>query len=486
MAYYFPTYAQNTLYRSLYDQLSAVERGMVLREFVGVTYRRRFQFFKRQHFHAPQRAFKSNLQLAAKRQDKRFCIRNHIWRKKAQRPAYLELIFRHYLLGFVVQLIRKRHGDHLVIEQGCYPDAPYVLAALEWFLANRSVVDATIAEQIEAVEREGCRRLYLYCLRSFIVAQKLCDDDSLSLAVARSCQCRVGGQVPLGAELEFSNLGHQASFEHSFLRHQRDQPYCNFIYFHHFFLEDISWRLGGYLDHHVRLRRYLPVPWIGGFFEYNLVRIDYPRRFSLPLTRDPGFLARYIHCVMAFSSQIAPHSLHLNVECVGLGRKEVPVFSDYLCLLLLGGDLVCDEKGGLIERRFARNELIKMVQQRQHTSLFDHISHHVTEFAFLRLNAEHTDQSWLSLILVLIGYNRSSSFDQYCLEPLGDLLHWAHDPQPVSATDMASFLAKVKRGVEADSSLDAGLVESHLENVERWLQRQNNRIINVGRSGDLS
>ncbi len=184
---------------------------------------------------------------------------------------------------------------------------------------------------------------------------------------------------------------------------------------------------------------------------------------------------------MAFNSRLAPHSLHLNVECVGLGRKAVPVFSDYLCLLLIGGDLVSDEKGVLTERRFARNELIKMVQQRQHTSLFDHISHHVTEFAFLRLNAEHTDQSWLSLILVLVGYNRSSRFDQYCLEPLGELLHWAHDPQPVSSVDMSLFLAKVQRGLEADNSLDAGLVESHLEYVRRWLQRENNRLVNAVR-----
>lgn len=485
MAYYFPDYAQNTPYRSLYDQLSAVERGMVLREFVGVTYRRRFQFFKRYHFHEPQRAFKGNLQLAAKRQDKSFCIRKHIWRKKPQRPAYLELIFRHYLLGFVVQLIRKHHRHHLLVEQGCYPDAPYVLAALEWFIANQSRIKPLIAEQVAAVENESCRHLYLYCLRAFMIARQLCDEDSLSQAVARSCQSRIGGQVPLGAELEFSNLGHKASFDHSFLRHNRDQPYCNFIYFHQFFLEDVSWRLGGYLDHHVRLRRYLPVPWIGGFFEYNLVRIDYPRRFSLPLTRDPGFLARYICCVVAFNDQVAPHSLHLNVECIGFGRKEVPTFGDYVCLLLLGGDLTCDDQGVLTERRFARNELIKMVQQRHHTSLFDHISHHVTEFAFLRLSDECTDESWLSLILALIGYNRSCSFDRYCLEPLGELLHWAHDPQPVSSTDIASFLKKVRSGIEADRTLDARQVRSHLENIEHWLQRENNRIIDAGRSGRL-
>lgn len=476
MAYYFPTYAHNTEYSVLYEQLSTVERGMVLREFVGVTYRRRFQFFKRHHFHAPQRAFKSNLQLAAQRQDKRFRIRNHIWRKQVSRPAYLELIFRHYLLGFVVQLIRKRSGQDLHPESGCYPDAPYVLAALEWFQDNRLAVDSMIVQQVEEVSCESCRHLYLYCLRAFFIARKLCDSDSLSRAVAKSCRSRVGGNVPLGAELEFSNLGYRASFEHSFLRHQRDQPYCNFIYFHHYFLEDVSWRLGGYLDHHVRLRRYLPVPWIGGFFEYNLVRIDYPRRFSLPLTRDPGFLARYIQRVVDFNPQLAPHSMHLNVECVSLGRKEVPTFSDYICMLLLGGDLGCDDKGVLTERRFARNELIKMVQLRQHTSLFDHLSHHVTEFAFIRLKKSHTDDDWLSLILVLLGYNRSCRFDKYCLEPLGELLHWAHEPKALSVDQITEFVTKVRRGLLVDKGLDVELVAAHMQKVEKWLWCENGRI----------
>nr|WP_320048734.1 hypothetical protein [uncultured Desulfuromonas sp.] len=45
MAFFFPDEAQRPHYRQLYGRLSAVERGMVLREFVGVTYRRRFHFF---------------------------------------------------------------------------------------------------------------------------------------------------------------------------------------------------------------------------------------------------------------------------------------------------------------------------------------------------------------------------------------------------------------------------------------------------------
>lgn len=476
MAFYFPEYAQRPFYRTLYGRLTAVERGMVLREFIGVTYRRRFQFFKQHHFHHPLSAFKHNLQLAAKRQGRRFCISRRIWRKVQQRPAYLELIFRHYVLGFVVQLLRKHHGCELNPEMGCYPDAPLILAALEWFAEHEEVVTALIQHEIEQVVAENSRHLYLYCLRAFWVTHQLCDRAQLAAAVGRSQRYCAGGQVPLGAELEFSNLGHRASFEHSFARHRQDQPFCNFIYFHHFFLEDISWRLGGYLDHHVRLRRYLPVPWIGGFFEYNLVRIDYPRRYSLPLTRDPGFLARYIQQVTAFNHRVAPHSLHLNVECLATDDLEVPQFSDYLCLLLLGGDLRVDEDGALRERRFARNELIKMVQQRCHESLFDRSRHLVTEYAFLRLSGQREYDDWLSLIIALTAFNRVTDFERYCLEAQGELLHWAHRPQPLTESQIELFMAKVERGISADPSLDRMLVRCHVQRIRRWLQRQNDQL----------
>lgn len=484
MAFFVPECAQQPFYRTFYASLSAVERGIMLREFVGVTYRRRYQFFKRNKYSHPQAAFKHNLYQSAQRQCRRFCIKRRIWRKKELLPAYLELIFRHYVLGFVVQMLRKRHGDELSAEAGCYPDAPLVLAALEWFSEHEAEIGSLIGEHIQQVMVEDSRHLYLYCLRAFHVVRQLSEEPRLQAAVARSLRYRVGGHVALGAELEFSNLGYKASFEHSFARHGQDQPFNNFIYFHHFFLEDVTWRLGGYLDHHVRLRRFLPVPWIGGFFEYNLVRLDYPRRYSLPLTRDPGFLARYIQQVIAFNHRVAPHSLHLNIECVvvpdgddaGLDTLQVPQLTDYLCMLLLGGDLMMGEDGKMVESRFARNELIKMVQQRHHESLFDNVHRLVTEYAFLRLSAKRGYDDWLSLILALAGFNRVSDFEHYCLEPLGDLLHWAHQPQPLDVSSIESFLAKVEQGMLTDLSLDKVLVQCHLQRVRRWLNRQNDRL----------
>jgi len=474
MAFFFPNEAQRPHYRQLYGRLSAVERGMVLREFIGVTYRRRFHFFRRNRYAHPQQAFKHNLNEAARRQHRRFCISRRIWRKKSITRAYLPLIFRHYILGFLVQRLRKQYGDQLAAEQGCYPDAPLVLAALEWLVAHESLVDALVAEQVDQVMEEGSRHLYLYCLRAYVVVRSWVKDGELAEAVDRTLACCSGGSVALGAELEFSNLGHRAAFEHSFGRHRQDAQFHNFIYFHQFFLEDVTWRLGGYLDHHVRLRRYLPVPWIGGFFEYNLVRMDYPRNFSMPLTRDAGFLARYIRQVMAFNLQVAPHSLHLNVECVPSDSLQVPEFGDYLCLLLLGGDLVVTEDGQVQERRFARNELIKMIQQRDHLSLFDDQRHRVSEFAFLRLKRDRSHEDWQMLILVLAGFNRVSDLERYCLEAQGELLHWAHQPKPVAQESIQSFLVKVEAGLRADAFLSESFIGAQLDRVQHQLVEKNN------------
>jgi hypothetical protein len=49
VALYFPKQFHSTRYEALYQRLPAYERMLLLREFVGLTYRRRFIFFQKQH-----------------------------------------------------------------------------------------------------------------------------------------------------------------------------------------------------------------------------------------------------------------------------------------------------------------------------------------------------------------------------------------------------------------------------------------------------
>jgi hypothetical protein len=480
MAFFFPAHMSSTRYASMYAELSAVERIMLLREFIGVTYRNRFLFFQSHDYHAYYAApFRHNLQIAAKREYKRMHIPRHVWRKSEIVPQYLRLIYRHYVLGFAVQLLRKYHNHDLPPPQpGCYPDAVYVLDALQWFLAHEAEIDERIEICMKEVLKDGTRSLYFYCLQSFILTRQIITHTGPGSAWRRIVQnACTGGRVPLGAELEFSNLGYRASFDHMFLRHAREKSFHNFIYFHQFFLGDVSWRLGGYLDHHVRLRRYFPVPWIGGFFEYALVRMDYPRRYSMPLSHDPGFLALYIHSVIRFVPQIKPHSLHLNVESLWDNDADIPALSDYKCLLLLGGDMQVDDDGKIREQRLCRHELMKMVRQRDHLSLFDNRRHMVNEYAFLRLHAGVPTDVWTTIVLALKGFNAVSRVGDDAVEPINDLALWARRPHALSMEQIEAFVRRVRHGLELEQVYLPAQLNRYMEDLTGTLVRENQRLV---------
>jgi hypothetical protein len=442
---------------------------MVLREFIGVTYVRRFQFF------APlarfPSSFRRNLYIAAVRQDKRFRIGRRLWAQPELTRAYLRLIFRHYLLGFLVQLTRKSCRKALPANcPSCYPDAPAILTALIWYNRRVSLLELEIERLIDHCFEHHLDHLYLNCLLAYRAAALLFSREEMLEAIDQVKSCRLGGATPLGAELEFSNLGKDAGYERSFGRHQRDPRFHNFIHFHKFFLADVSWRLGGYLDHQIRLRRHRPAPWVGGYLEYSLVRLDYLRKLSMPLCQDPGFLARYLEEVVAFTHDIAPHSLHLNLEDPRAGTER-PTLEDYLCLLLLGGDLRRTEAGVLLEHRFADNELRGIVQQRKHFSPYDNHHHLVTEFSFLRLwRKGQRSYGYLPVIMALKGFQWAYDIRSYCREPAGDMLLWAHRPKPLADGAISRFLHQVESGLIREGAHNRGLISVQVEQIRTILE----------------
>ncbi len=479
MAFFFPEHAREGKYAQLYAQLSAVERVILLREFIGVTYRNRFRFFKRHNFYSYYAApFRHNIQVAAKRKEQRLRIARRVWNKKEILPAYLRLIYRHYVLGFALQLLRKYHRAGLPPpEPGCYPKAVYVLDALQWFLAHETEINQRIEVCMQEVMADGSRSLYIYCLQSLVLTLQLLEQSGPYLPGRHNIRkSSIGGRVPLGAELEFSNAGHKASFNHMFCRHKHEKTFHNFIYFHHFHLDHVTWRLGGYLDHHVRLRRYLPAPLIGGFFEYALVRMDYPRRYSMPLTRDPGFLALYVSSVVRFLPEVEPHSMHVNIEAVWPEPTEVPHLSDYKCLLLLGGDLQVDDDGRIREQRLCQHELMKLVRRRNHLSLFDNLRHSVNEYAFLRLHLERTTAERTSVFLALKGFNAVCLGGAELTEPIDELALWARRPNALRSEQLEAFVKRVRRGLELEQAYSAATLNRYMEDLGHILAQQNQRL----------
>ncbi|HHD64134.1 MAG TPA: hypothetical protein ENK96_07220 [Desulfobulbaceae bacterium] len=183
-----------------------------------------------------------------------------------------------------------------------------------------------------------------------------------------------------------------------------------------------------------------------------MVRIDYPRKYSLPLTADPVVAAEMIREAVEFVAEIKPHSLHLNIEHRGLGEVK-PVLDDYLCLLMLGGDLGYDEKGCLREKRLAGNELRGVIQRRKHLSFFEEVKKEVVEYSFLRLwRYGDRDYDYLPVIMALKGFQYGYNMDLSCRDQVQGMLYWAQNPRPLPESSINRFMSTVKSGLQREGA----------------------------------
>ncbi|RLB69231.1 MAG: hypothetical protein DRH04_05580 [Deltaproteobacteria bacterium] len=482
MALYFPAQYNSTPYRTLYDSLTPVEKIRFHREFVGVTYKRRFLYF--QSIHSRQR-FKDNLFLASKGLHEKMVISWFTWRRRELLPPYLSLIFRHYLFGFLVQFTQaSRQLDLPQPSPSCYWATPINLVVLRWMNRHRDIWQKQLESQVSRVIEEGNRHLFIYCLLAFKLARELFSPEQMAMEIDGFRSQLLPGNTPLGVEMEFSNLGRFATFDKLGRGLKPQDPYRNMEYYSAFMLDDVTWRLGGYVDTHVRGRRLFTLSRFGGFYEYCLVRIDYPRKYSLPLTADPAIAALMIREAVDFLPDIKPHSLHVNIEHRGLGEVR-PVLDDYLCLLLLGGDLGRDDQGRLRERRFAGNELRGVIQRRKHLSFFDKKKKEVVEYSFLRLwRHGKRDYDYLPVIMALKGFQYGYNMDLSCRDQVQGMMHWAQNPRPLPESSLKRFLETVTRGLQRENAHPTGSILLMGEKIQKILQKWN-RMLAVGERGKM-
>ncbi len=480
MPLYFPDRYLTTTYYGLYRRLSPVERLRILREFIGVTYERRFIFLRDRQ---GRQKFRDNIRLAARKRDRAQKINWFTWRHRQILFPYLRLVFRHYLFGFLVQLCKISLRRQLPPPPpGCFRDTGVNLVVMTWMNRHRQQWQNLLDEKIAMVIEHGERHLFAYCLLTYEVARRVFSPAGMAAAIAAYRQWSRPGKTPMGVEMEFSNLGRYATIEKFGRRAEKRDPLRNMVYYSAFFLDDLTWRLGGYVDTHVRGRRLFTLTRFGGFYEYSLVRVDYPRLYSLPLTNDPGITSAMIRETINFVSEIKPHSLHVNIELHGLGTVR-PELNDYLCLLLLGGDLGYDERGRFVERRLAGNELRGVIQHRKHLSLFDQRKKEVIEYSFMRLWAPGSrDYDYFPLLMALKGFQYGYNMDLSCRDQVQGMLYWAQNPRPLPAAAVARFTANVGAGLRQEGSHPAALIDSVVGELQAILGRWNQRLAAAGSS----
>ena len=448
MALFFPKEYQATSYRTLYDKLSPVTRQMIQREFVGVSYLRRFYLLKTEQARG---SFRSEQPAAGKFVHRKLSISRLNWLNKELTSNYLKIIFRHYLFGFLVQFARRKHELNLPEPSpSCYWETPVNLVVLRWLNRNNDLWEFELEKLVKQVISNSIRHHFIYILLTFPIADKIYNREMMQNEADAVTAMSIPGLTPIGIELEFSNLGRRAVDKKTPGTLIAKDPFRNFEHYSSFQLEDVTWRLGGYVDTHEHGRRPLSLSRYGGFFEYSMVRIDYPRTYTLPLTCDPAIADQMILESIDFIKEIKPHSLHINIEQQIYG-EIMPELNEFICLLLLGGDLSYNEKGQIRERRLADREFHRFIKRRKHLNLLSESKKEVVEYAFLRLKKRSlNDDNYQSVILALKGFHNAYKIGRHCLDRLPEIISWAEKPYPLPSAARENFIKNIISGLEKE------------------------------------
>jgi gamma-glutamylcyclotransferase (GGCT)/AIG2-like uncharacterized protein YtfP len=291
-----------------------------------------------------------------------------------------------------------------------------------------------------------------------------------------------GGIIPLGAEIELSNLGFKAVAPAGGTAgpvgrdsgSSTDPLYHGFKYFSDFQLGVLTWKVGGYVDDHTDATS---APRRQGFLELAPGRLSIEGELSRPATADPWALNQLIHEITTFY-EVAPHSLHLSFQLLKkqLGRQQILPLDFVKCLFVLGGGLeqkalgrlwvsrldhdeITQDRGG-IELVFARTSKRKWYQSPDDLAIRTppHVSSCVQQYKFIRLdNRANYEPLILGLKGLQLAYNPADYLTAEQLRASSalradfqNLKSWALDPAPINESSIDSFLATVQEGLSRE------------------------------------
>jgi len=299
------------------------------------------------------------------------------------------------------------------------------------------------------------------------------------------------GFIPLGAELEFSNIGHDVILDPQ-ARRVQDKDYDGFVYFNDFALDVLTWKLGGHVDdHYVKIstsqRR--------GFFEAAPGNLSIQENISMPVTDDPWLLNQLIHQTRRFYNHVAPHSIHISMQLRSSRHRPVrdkpPALGVLKCLFALAGDPGPDESGRIVIHRLRHDEIVRRNYEtnrpgeavnrslKPNALQFTRISRRrsessdetysavrtgrepgrfVQQYKFMRL-AEHMNYELITMALkgLQLGMSLGGflTTDQYYNNPVyrrrfEKLLDWGANPEPLGDDEIKSFIDPVRRGLNTE------------------------------------
>ena len=386
---------------------------------------------------------------------------------------YLVLVLKQVLLNQLEEKIQSRYRfelEHMRTSERYFKRSVSILMALQMINANSPAVDLITEQCLEAMPYDK------YDLIDYIKYAVRAADSIFDSRVARAHLERIRsnfqpGLVPLGCEIELSNIGYGAVEPQRTTRKMVDHIYDGFRYFHDFRLEVLSWKLGGYIDDHSGSTDYSRRL---GFLELAPGRLNIAGELSRPATADPWLLNQLIHEIITFYD-VRPHSLHLSFQLRKnqIGNQKILPLGFVKCLLVLGGGPEQRKTGRLWVSRMGYDEITRhdygeelvfaRTSKRKWYLGEDEIADkppaqattYVQQYKFIRLDRR---ANYEPLILCLKGLQLAyNPADYLSAEQLRgnkklqrqyeDLKTWAAEPTEITHQTISRFIRTIQDGL---------------------------------------
>ena len=386
---------------------------------------------------------------------------------------YLTLVVRQVLLNQLEEQIQSRHRfelERMRSSERYYFRTISLLAALQMINANDKTVSMIVEDCLKTMPYKK-NDLIDYVKYSVRASKSLFDTRVAGAHLSRIRSNLQPGLVPLGIELELSNLGAAAVEPRRSNRNAYDPIYDGFKYFYDFQLDVLSWKLGGYIDDHSgstdQSRR-------RGFLELAPGRLNIAGELSRPATADPWLLSQLINEIVAFFD-VNPHSLHISLQLrkKQLGNQKILPLGFVKCLLALGGGPERKSTGRLWVSRMGYDEIkqyeygeelvFARTSKRKWYLGGDDIANklpaqavtYVQQYKFIRLEEK---TNYEPLIMCLKGLQLSYNPADYLtaeqiknnprLQEQYDVLKtWAAEPMAISHQTIERFIAIIRAGL---------------------------------------
>ena len=382
---------------------------------------------------------------------------------------YLALLIKQSLLNHFESMIYDRFRfdlDRLCYNQRYYTRILSLLIAIRMINSNHSSVDLILQRGLETMPAGSSFDLIDYVKYAVAAAENTFDPRVVQANLQMIRNNLQPGLIPLGAEVELSNVGHRAI--HNSIAN-RDPLFDGFRYFGDFALDILGWKMGSYIDDHSGIN----TKNVRGFLELAPGRLNTLGEISKPATADPWVLNQIIHEITSFFP-VNPHSLHLSFQLRRnqVSKQNVLPLSFVKCLFVLGGGTETTRSGKLwisrlfndeIERNKYGEELIFARTSKRRPSLTNDVTESkdtkksvfIHQYKFIRLEKR---ANYEPLIMALKGLQIAMNpADYLTTEQLSanrrlrheyeELKEWAANPTPIARTTKGRFLDAVYDGL---------------------------------------